>query len=81
MLIVNIHLPIMLPRSARGYVSDGCSHPITLNGGDGNDFYDVLRNKCSMDLNGESGNDTFVFRSFIMVVADNGGSLEDPMLG
>jgi hypothetical protein len=72
--------PIKTTLTTKGYLSDGCSHPITLNGGSGNDAYDVLRNKCILDLNGESGDDAFVVRSFIMAVADD-GSLEDPNLG
>lgn len=48
--------------------------------GDGEDSFDVLRNKCILDLNGESGDDSFVVRSFIMAVADD-GSLEEPLLG
>ena len=43
--------------TTKGYLSDGCSHPVTINGGYGNDVFDVLRNKCILDLNGESGND------------------------
>ena len=43
--------------------------------GQGNDFFDVLRNKCNMELDGESGNDVFIVRSFI------DGSLEDQTLG
>jgi hypothetical protein len=48
--------------------------------GHGEDFYDILRNKCILDLNGEAGDDSFVVRSFVMVVADD-GSLEYPNLG
>lgn len=44
--------------------------------GSGDDKYDILRNKCVLDLNGESGEDSFVVRSFIMAVA-NDGSLEE----
>eukprot|EP00956_Cyclotella_meneghiniana_P043917 scaffold294212_cov285-Cyclotella_meneghiniana.AAC.1 len=43
--------------TARGYLSDGCSHPVTLYGGNGNDFYDILRNKCNIELDGERGRD------------------------
>ena len=32
----------------------------------GNDFFDVLRNKCVLDLNGESGDDSFTIRSFLL---------------
>ena len=36
------------------------------------DFFDVLRNKCILDLNGESGDDTFTVRSFIAVYNEAG---------
>eukprot|EP00956_Cyclotella_meneghiniana_P044528 scaffold321642_cov83-Cyclotella_meneghiniana.AAC.1 len=71
--------PITTTLTTRGYLSDGCSHPVTLNGGSGNDAYDVLRNKCILDLNGESGDDAFVVRSFIVALTDNG--LEDTSRG
>ena len=66
--------------TTKGYLSDACSHPVTVNGGGGNDFFDVLRNKCFLDLNGMSGDDGFVVRSFIAAVADD-GSLMDPGVG
>ena len=71
--------PITTTLTTRGYLSDGCSHPVTLNGGSGNDAYDVLRNKCILDLNGGSGDDAFVVRSFIVALTDNG--LEDTSRG
>ena len=55
-----------------GYLSDGCSHPVTINGGYGGDFFDILRNKCILDLNGEAGDDSFVVRSFIPVITETG---------
>ena len=48
--------------------------------GVGDDIFDVLRNKCILDLNGESGDDSFVVQLFVMAVAYD-GSLEDPSLG
>lgn len=38
--------PIKTTLTTKGYLSDGCSHPVTINGGYGNDFFDILRNKC-----------------------------------
>ena len=67
--------------TARGYLSDGCSHPVTLYGGNGNDFYDILRNKCNIELDGERGRDVFVVRSFIWVINPEDGSIEAPSLG
>jgi hypothetical protein len=63
------------------YLSDGCSHPVTVNGGHGDDVFDVLRNKCILDLNGESDDDSFTVRSFIAAVIADDGSLLDPELG
>jgi hypothetical protein len=67
--------PITTTLTARGYISNGCSHPITIHSGQGDDFFDVLRNKCNMELDGEAGSDVFIVRSFI------DGSLEDQTLG
>ena len=47
--------PIDWTLTTKGFLSDGCSHDVTINGGYGNDAFDVLRNKCILDLNGESG--------------------------
>lgn len=47
--------PIDWTLTTKGFLSDGCSHPVTINGGYGNDIFDVLRNTCILDLNGESG--------------------------
>ena len=66
--------------TTKGYLSDGCTHPVTVNGDKGNDFFDVLRNKCFLDLNGMSGDDGFVVRSFIAAIAED-GTLVDPKLG
>lgn len=47
--------------------------------GDGNDSFNVLQNKCNMELNGESGDDHFNVRSFMVIAED--GSVEAPELG
>lgn len=52
---VSVDDPIEWTLTTKGFLSDGCSHPITINGGFGNDTFDVLRNKCVLDLNGDSG--------------------------
>lgn len=41
------------------------------------DFFDVLRNKCILDLNGESGDDAFTVRSFIAVIGIGGELIYD----
>ena len=52
--------PIDTTLTTKGYLSDGCSHPVSIYGYFGNDFFDVLRNKCILDLNGESGESLLV---------------------
>ena len=49
--------PIHYTLTTKGFLSNGCSNPLTINGGYGDDTFDVLRNKCVLDLNGDSGND------------------------
>ena len=65
--------------TARGYLSAGCSHPVTIYSGEGKDTYDVLHNKCNLELDGGSGDDLFIVRSFIQVAVD--GSIEDLQRG
>ena len=64
--------PIQTTLTTRGYLSNGNSDPITINGQYGDDFFDVLRNLDIVDLNGESGDDTFVIRSFVAVIREDG---------
>jgi hypothetical protein len=61
---VSVDDPIAWTLTTKGFLSDGCNHPVTINGGYGNDTFDVLRNRCVLDLNGDSDNDSFVVRSF-----------------
>lgn len=72
--------PIATTLTARGFLSDGCSHPVTIYSGKGNDTFDVHRNKCNIELDGEMGNDAFVVRSFIYVTAE-GNSPQELQLG
>ncbi len=60
--------PIETTLTTRGYLSDGCppDRPLSINGVYGPDFFDVLRNRCVLDLNGESGDDSFTVRSFLL---------------
>jgi hypothetical protein len=46
-------------------IVSGNSHTIVLNGQGGGDFFDIIRNKQLLDLNGDSGDDTFIIRSFL----------------
>jgi len=74
---VSIDDPIQYTLTTKGFLSDGCSHPVTINGGFGNDTFDVLRNKCVLDLNGDSGNDNFVIRSFVAPEILPNGTIND----
>ncbi|CAB9505193.1 Kringle domain [Seminavis robusta] len=51
--------------TTQGYLSDGNSDNVVINGMGGGDFFDVIRNKKLLDLNGDSGDDTFIIRSFL----------------
>ena len=74
--------PIEWTLTTKGFLSDGCSNPITLNGGFGNDTFDVLRNRCFLDLNGNSGNDNFVVRSFAALpLNEEGVVMEEERMG
>jgi hypothetical protein len=44
--------------------------------GPGEDFYNVLRNKCSLYLRGEAGDDSFIVQTYATAIAG-----EDPMEG
>lgn len=72
--------PIYVTNTTKGYLSDGNSHKITVNGGNGGDTFDVLRNKDILDLNGQSGNDIFVVRSFVHLEYEDGDKTTAPDL-
>jgi hypothetical protein len=78
---VLVNDPITTTLTTQGYLSDGNSHPITLNGEYGDDFFDVLRNQQLLDLNGGSGDEIFVVRSFVNLEVAKNGSLSAPNLG
>ncbi|GAX18396.1 hypothetical protein FisN_2Lh003 [Fistulifera solaris] len=79
---VNINDPISTTLTTKGYLSDGNSFSLTLNGGFGNDYFDVLRNRFLLDLNGDSDDDLFVVRSFLALDLDSlGNPLENTTLG
>lgn len=67
--------PIETTLTTKGYLSNGNSHPLFLNGRGAGDFFEVLRNKQVLDLNGNSGDDVFVVRSFIALVVDCTGKI------
>jgi Ca2+-binding RTX toxin-like protein len=51
----------------RGWLSNGISAPMTINGGEGNDDFTVFHNKQPLTLNGGDGDDTFTVRAFALV--------------
>lgn len=66
---------VKLTNTTEGYLSNGNSFPLTLVGSFGNDLFEVLRNVNFLDLNGESGDDVFIVRSFLALVVNQDGSL------
>src|SRR3954454_6950419 len=59
--------PADLVATTRGDLSAGVSFPTVINGGTGEDFFEVFHNLAELQLNGEAGDDTFVLRTFIEV--------------
>src|SRR5262249_3841593 len=57
---------VMTVETTRGFLSNGISHPTTINGGVGDDTFVVFRNKAVLQLNGNAGDDTFVVRAFAL---------------
>jgi Ca2+-binding RTX toxin-like protein len=52
--------------TTRGFLSNGVTHPATLNGGDGNDFFQVYSNQAKLIMNGDNDDDTFILRAFAL---------------
>ena len=50
--------------TTEGYLSNGVSFETTILGGSGNSTFDVYRNVGRLDLDGQTGNDTFIVRAF-----------------
>lgn len=74
---MNINDPVATTLTTKGYLSDGNSFSLTVNGGFGNDFFDVLRNRFLLDLNGDSDDDLFVVRSFLALDLDSAGNPDE----
>jgi Ca2+-binding RTX toxin-like protein len=53
--------------TTRGYLSNGASFPMTVNGGSGNDRFVVYHNKAVLSLNGDAGDDEFDIKAFALV--------------
>ena len=52
--------------TTRGYLSNGVSEAMTVNGGTGNDSFVVFHNEAPLSLYGEDGNDTFMIKAFAL---------------
>jgi Ca2+-binding RTX toxin-like protein len=58
--------------TTQGWLSNGISKPMTINGGVGNDNFIVFHNLDTLSLFGDAGNDTFLVQAFALA-----GSQED----
>ncbi len=58
--------------TTQGWLSNGISKPMTINGGIGDDSFIVFHNLDTLDLNGDAGNDSFIVQAFALA-----GSQED----
>jgi len=58
--------------TTQGWLSNGISKPMTINGGIGDDSFIVFHNLDTLDLNGDAGNDSFLVQAFALA-----GSQED----
>ena len=52
--------------TTQGWLSNGISKPMTINGGIGDDNFIVFHNLDTLDLNGDAGNDTFIVQAFAL---------------
>jgi Ca2+-binding RTX toxin-like protein len=53
--------------TTRGFLSNGNSRPMTINGGNDDDHFVVFHNKAVLSLNGDAGDDFFEVRAFALV--------------
>ncbi len=52
--------------TTRGFLSNGISKPLTVNGGLGSDRFIVFHNRAVLSLNGDEGDDNFEVRAFAL---------------
>ncbi|MCH9023100.1 MAG: hypothetical protein IID32_10110, partial [Planctomycetes bacterium] len=52
--------------TTQGYLSNGITKPMTINGQDGEDEFIVFHNLASLSLNGDAGDDFFTVRAFAL---------------
>ena len=57
---------ISVSQITRGWLSKGNSFPLTIYGGAGDDIFSTYSNKAVLRLEGESGNDDFIIRAFVL---------------
>jgi len=62
--------------TTRGWLSDGISFATVAFGGEGQDSFTVYANRAQLKLEGESGNDEFTVRAFLLD-SDGSSSLQD----
>jgi Ca2+-binding RTX toxin-like protein len=60
--------------TTRGYLSNGNSETMTINGGSGDDTFVVFHNSAYLILNGQDGDDTFIIKTFALP-----GSTDKPL--
>ena len=53
--------------TTRGWLSNGISHPVTIEGSLGKDQFTVFHNKAVLTLNGGDGDDIFEVRAFALI--------------
>src|SRR5260370_37500024 len=59
-------------QTTQGWLSNGVSKPMTVNGGSGDKTFIVFHNLDTLQLNGYAGNNTFIIQAFALA-----GSQED----
>ncbi len=52
--------------TTRGFLSNGISFPMTVNGGTGDDTFIVYHNRAVLSLNGDAGDDVFEIKAFAL---------------
>ncbi|MDT8419498.1 MAG: calcium-binding protein, partial [Desulfuromonadales bacterium] len=61
--------------TTRGYLSNGASEALTINGGLGNDSFSVFHTMADLSLYGQDGDDTFVVKAFALAGASDEGDV------
>jgi Ca2+-binding RTX toxin-like protein len=61
-------------QTTRGFLTRGTSFLTTINGGEGDDKFQVYGNRGPLALNGDAGNDEFIVRAFLLVAGGIGTS-------